>query len=295
MKNDEAVLCLQVSRGLVVWAALVLALVLGVAAASAVFAQDEQTINGCVNKKTGALKVLKAGSACTSKETAISWNQAGPKGDPGEPGRPGEQGPAGPDGGDAGTLDGKDSTEFLGVRQKAVDAGMLDGKDSAEFAPDTDQDGKADAAESADQATNADSAADADKLDGKDSADFAAADHGHTTVVRRHQKTVSPFGFEPQFYKMCQPDETATGWGGGFTEPGHQVMLHADGVVGNPYGGTVYDHSWAGGEIHSYPMRWHEGFSVPAADGKTPQGWGLAVFNEANVSRTVEVWVVCQS
>ena len=36
---------------------------------------------------------------------------------------------------DAGTLDGKDSTAFLGVNDKAADADKLDGKDSTEFGP----------------------------------------------------------------------------------------------------------------------------------------------------------------
>lgn len=35
--------------------------------------------------------------------------------------------------GDAGTLDGKDSTDFLGANAKAADASKLDGKDSADF------------------------------------------------------------------------------------------------------------------------------------------------------------------
>jgi hypothetical protein len=53
-------------------------------------------INGCYEKRTGILRVIdtEAGKTCTSFETPISWNQAGPKGDPGP------AGPAGPTGAD---------------------------------------------------------------------------------------------------------------------------------------------------------------------------------------------------
>ena len=67
------------------------------------------TINGCYEKRTGALRVIDAdaGAKCTSFETPISWNQQGPKGPsgpagPGGPagadGAPGPTGPAGPQG-----------------------------------------------------------------------------------------------------------------------------------------------------------------------------------------------------
>jgi hypothetical protein len=52
-------------------------------------------INGCLNKKTGALRIA---SACNKSETRISWNQTGPKGDPGQPGPPGNDGLPGKDG-----------------------------------------------------------------------------------------------------------------------------------------------------------------------------------------------------
>jgi hypothetical protein len=54
----------------------------------------------------------------------------------------------------ADTLDGKDSTAFLGKTEKAADADKLDGKDSTEFLGKTEK------------------AADADKLDGKPSGDY---------------------------------------------------------------------------------------------------------------------------
>jgi collagen triple helix repeat protein len=46
-------------------------------------------INACQAKKMGLLRVVRQSSACTSKETAISWNVQG---------RPGTPGPAGPAG-----------------------------------------------------------------------------------------------------------------------------------------------------------------------------------------------------
>jgi len=39
-----------------------------------------QTIDGCINKKTGTLRIAAASTPCTESETAISWNQIGPIG-----------------------------------------------------------------------------------------------------------------------------------------------------------------------------------------------------------------------
>ena len=50
-----------------------------------------QVINGCI-KGNGTLKIVADPSDCTSRETPISWNQAGPQGEPGEPGPQGEPG-----------------------------------------------------------------------------------------------------------------------------------------------------------------------------------------------------------
>jgi hypothetical protein len=62
------------------------------------YTSHAQTINGCVNKRTGVLRIA---PRCTALETPISWNQVGPKGekgDPGQPGSTGAQGEAGHDG-----------------------------------------------------------------------------------------------------------------------------------------------------------------------------------------------------
>ena len=58
---------------------------------------------------------------------------------------------------DADTLDGQDSSAFLGANAKAADADMLDGQDSTDFLDSTDK------------------AADSDLLDGQNSSDFLGA------------------------------------------------------------------------------------------------------------------------
>jgi hypothetical protein len=63
-------------------------------------------IHSCYDNKDGQLRVIDtgAGGTCTSKETTLNWNQAGPPGPAGAPGAPGATGatgaigPAGPAG-----------------------------------------------------------------------------------------------------------------------------------------------------------------------------------------------------
>jgi hypothetical protein len=55
-------------------------------------------INACVDKKTGAVRIV---SKCKTTETTITWNQAGvvgPKGDAGSAGPKGDTGATGPQG-----------------------------------------------------------------------------------------------------------------------------------------------------------------------------------------------------
>jgi hypothetical protein len=49
--------------------------------------------------------------------------------------------------------------------------------------------------------------------------------------------------------------------------------------------------------MYEFPMRYMPFTTTPtfAGDGQTPEGWGFGVFNESEVSRNVEVWVICQS
>ena len=56
------------------------------------------TINACVSKSTGQLRVLKAGGTCTGTERPLSWNSAGVQGPPGPQGPQGSAGPQGPQG-----------------------------------------------------------------------------------------------------------------------------------------------------------------------------------------------------
>ncbi len=90
-------------------AAIALAVVLLIGGGYAV-AQQAPTggpIRACVNKKTGALRMLRARQHCKAGETATSWNQQGATGTAGAAGQPGAsgsagaagpQGPAGPKG-----------------------------------------------------------------------------------------------------------------------------------------------------------------------------------------------------
>lgn len=52
-------------------------------------ASEPDAINGCVNKKTGVLRIV---AKCTNAERSIQWGKIGPQG---EKGLPGEVGPAG--------------------------------------------------------------------------------------------------------------------------------------------------------------------------------------------------------
>jgi hypothetical protein len=97
------------------------------------------TITACV-KGEGQVRIIdaEAGESCGNQESTLRWQD-------------------GSQVGDADTLDGKDSTEFLGASAKAADSDLLDGKDSTEFLGASAK------------------AADSDLLDGKDSTEFLGA------------------------------------------------------------------------------------------------------------------------
>lgn len=124
---------------------------------------------------------------------------------------------------DAGTLDGKDSTEFLGVNDKAADADLLDGKDSTEFlgvddkAADSDL---LDGFDSDDFAKVGDPVGDADTIDGKDSTDFL----GSTVTVRTASQGWLIVGSN-ETRASCEVDEVLTG--GGFDAGGLSVNVTA--------------------------------------------------------------------
>jgi hypothetical protein len=59
-------------------------------------------LHGCYQKRSGSLRLVKAGKKCRKSETAIAWSQRGPQGLQGaggaarQPGVKGDQGPVGP-------------------------------------------------------------------------------------------------------------------------------------------------------------------------------------------------------
>lgn len=81
--------------------ALAIVLITTFLASITIPASAEDVINACVNKKTGALRIVSEPGKCRSAEAPLSWNQTGPQGvqgPAGPPGPQGEQGPVGPQG-----------------------------------------------------------------------------------------------------------------------------------------------------------------------------------------------------
>lgn len=76
---------------LLVLVAALLAVAGGISYASSL--DNGKVVRGCYRNDTGVLRIVTGSHGCARKETAISWNEQGPKGDPGP------QGPAGPAGG----------------------------------------------------------------------------------------------------------------------------------------------------------------------------------------------------
>lgn len=81
------------------------------------------TVTGCVKKKTGALRVLKAGQRCTRGETRLRWNQRGPRGPAGAAGAPGAAGSKGPAGAKGETGDSGVPASFDEIDGKPCDPG----------------------------------------------------------------------------------------------------------------------------------------------------------------------------
>ncbi len=102
------------------WAALFLSGLLLVSGNLIFAASQSSQISGCVNKKTGALRVA---SKCTSLEKPISWNIQGPQGDVGPQGLAGPQGEKG-DAGDTGPQGEKGDTGSTGLQGEKGDAGV---------------------------------------------------------------------------------------------------------------------------------------------------------------------------
>jgi Lamin Tail Domain len=58
-------------------------------------AAAEEVIHACRHPNGGWVRIVAAPTACRPREQAVSWNVAGPKGDPGPPGPPGPKGEPG--------------------------------------------------------------------------------------------------------------------------------------------------------------------------------------------------------
>lgn len=75
----------------------------GVAVAASTGDGTANVIHGCKHPSGGWLRQVADPTQCRRRETPVSWNIEGPKGDPGEPGPAGPAGPKG-DKGDPGTV-----------------------------------------------------------------------------------------------------------------------------------------------------------------------------------------------
>jgi hypothetical protein len=74
---------------------LVMVIVLGSVTAALAHGGDVNLIHACVNKNTGAIRIVGANSTCASKENPLDWGivgPAGPQGPKGDQGIQGEQG-----------------------------------------------------------------------------------------------------------------------------------------------------------------------------------------------------------
>ncbi|HEX3282359.1 MAG TPA: hypothetical protein VHR36_14075 [Pyrinomonadaceae bacterium] len=65
---------------------------------SALTAPPPETLEACVNKVNGSMRLVDAGTACRHNEKRVTWNLAGPVGPAGPAGAPGPAGPQGPAG-----------------------------------------------------------------------------------------------------------------------------------------------------------------------------------------------------
>jgi type VI secretion system secreted protein Hcp len=126
-------------RGLKVAIPTVAALGAGTAIAAGAIPGEDGNIEGCYSRLTGALRVVEDADDCRVLETAIAWNQRGPKGDqgipgpqgaigpqgnPGDPGPAGPAGPAGPPGGATASEAGCDAA--VGPGGETINAGNAD-------------------------------------------------------------------------------------------------------------------------------------------------------------------------
>ena len=82
------------------------ALLAGGAMAVGAIPSSSGTINACYSKKSGAMRIVDTKEKCGKKETRLTWNEKGVKGDAGATGAAGAQGPMGPTGPGSSALTG---------------------------------------------------------------------------------------------------------------------------------------------------------------------------------------------
>jgi hypothetical protein len=171
---------------------------------------------------------------------------------------------------DAGTLDGQDSTAFLGASAKAADSDLLDGQNSTAFlgasakAADSDL---LDGQNSTDFLGSSAKAADSDLLDGKNSTAFL----GGNLVVRSADFSLND-GSSGSGSLDCNSGEMALGGG---------VAL----LQGN---GTIFS--------ADSPVLFSRAHAVLTSSGvPTPRGWEAAMTNNLGSAHTMRVSVICTS
>src|SRR4051794_14820286 len=98
MNSHISALRLATPRLVVVAAMFIAGLGLGLGAMHALAGPDTTTINACVQKSSGNVRIPQDGKGCTNTESPTSWNVVGPAGPQGPAGPKGDPGPAGPQG-----------------------------------------------------------------------------------------------------------------------------------------------------------------------------------------------------
>ena len=86
---------------------------------------SDASINACVHRKTGALRITPPGRRCTRRERRLAWNRLGPAGPTGAPGAAGQPGGSG-DGGQRGDKGVFRFDDFDGMACDDGQAGTID-------------------------------------------------------------------------------------------------------------------------------------------------------------------------
>ena len=94
----------------VVIAVAVMSVVLAGGGLALAVGTDSEGLVACARNKDGRMRLVDDPSDCRRRETAVSWNVAGPQGDPGVQG---ETGPQGADGGSCSVTDNGDETATM--------------------------------------------------------------------------------------------------------------------------------------------------------------------------------------